>query len=133
MKIAYIMRGVPGSGKSEVAKQLAKEIGAIHSTDDFFYVNGEYRFDPGRLQENHDRNFEAFCQSLHQGIPVVICDNTNMRHLHFQRYVDAAKQAGYLVAIVVIPRPKPEVAAQRTVHNVPVAVIQRMISRWEPQ
>jgi predicted kinase len=131
MKIAYIMRGVPGSGKSTLAKQLANSNGAIHSTDDFFCVDGKYFFNPEYLQEYHKRNFDAFCLSLNNGVPVVILDNTNTRRWHFERYVEAAKQAGYLVAFVILPHPAPEVATQRTLHKVPAYAIKRMIEEWE--
>lgn len=131
MKIAYVMRGVPGSGKSALAKTLAGDNGAIHSTDDFFYVDGEYRFDGERLRSYHERNFEAFCNSLRNGVQVVVLDNTNTRHWHFERYVVAAQQAGYRVAFVVMPHPTPEVAAQRTLHKVPVQAIAKMIEKWE--
>lgn len=125
------MRGVPGSGKSTIAKILAGDGGSTHSTDDFFYVDGEYRFNPKQLSENHDRNFTAFCHSLSVGIPIVICDNTNIKHSHFDRYVIAATQAGYFVAFVVMPHPEPEVAARRTIHKVPATAIARMINEWE--
>lgn len=132
MGVAYIMRGVPGSGKSTLAKRLAESFrGVIHSTDDFFYVGGVYHFDASRLREYHDRNYEAFCCSLNDGVPVVICDNTNTRRWNFERYVEAAYRAGYMVAFVVMPHPEAEVAAQRTTHNVPVVAIQRMIDEWE--
>lgn len=131
MKIAYIMRGVPGSGKSTIAKMLANGNGVIHSTDDYFYVDGEYCFNPFQLSENHDRNFQAFCRSLDEGVPIVICDNTNVRRCDFEGYVNSAIQAGYLVAFVIMSHPKAEVASERTAHKVPVVVIQRMIDYWE--
>ena len=38
IKYAYIMRGIPGSGKSTAAKKIAGEEGKIHSTDTYFMV-----------------------------------------------------------------------------------------------
>lgn len=131
MNIALIMRGVPGSGKSTLAKCLAGSVGVIHSTDDYFCVDGEYRFDPEKLREYHDRNFEAFCRSVCSNVPIVICDNTNTHRWHFERYVIAAQNAGYRVGFVVMPHPDSTVAAQRTLHKVPVGAIQRMIDTWE--
>lgn len=132
LKVAYIMRGVPGSGKSTVARQIANGASrVIHSTDDYFYSGGEFRFDRRRLSEYHDRNYEAFCHSLDAGEPVVICDNTNVRRWEFRRYEESAIKAGYIVALVVMPHPVASVAAQRTLHGVPVHIIQRMIDRWE--
>ena len=131
MNVVYIMRGVPGSGKSTLARKLVNGTGVIHSTDDFFYEGGVYRFNPDELDKNHRRNFQAFCRSLAEGVPVVICDNTNAKRWHFKPYVEAAKRAGYTVAFVVLPHPEAEVAAQRNIHNVPLLSIQRMIREWE--
>lgn len=131
MKIAYIMRGIPGSGKSTLAKILAGDSGAIHSTDSYFYVDGEYRFDPIRLPEFHARNLSAFCESLCRGIPIVVCDNVNSKLEYCRPYVEVAKKAGYQVAIVMLPHLNPEMAAARSIHKVPVATIERLIAEWE--
>lgn len=131
MNIAYILRGVPGSGKSTIAKHLTAGGGVIHSTDDFFYVNGKYIFDYRKLSEYHEKNFEAFCRSLKEGVSVVVCDNTNVRRKDFEPYVRAAEDAGYVAAVVTLPHPDPEVAAQRNVHNVSADTISRLIKAWE--
>ena len=125
------MRGVPGSGKSTVAKRLANGISRIHSTDDFFLIDGKYHFDPEQLAENHDRNFKMFCNSLNEDIPIVVCDNTNIKRWEFERYVNAATQAGYFVAFVLMPHPEPELASQRSIHKVPIETIKQMIVEWE--
>lgn len=129
--IAYIMRGVSGSGKSTVARKLAGEVGKIHSTDDFYMVDGVYVFDIEKRTKNHEANYAAFCHSLEQRIPVVICDNTNTKHWECQRYVDAAQKAGYIVAIVSLPHPDPKVAAARNLHGVTEEIILRQMSNWQ--
>ena len=49
-KNLYLVRGVPGAGKSTFAKNL----GCTHfETDEFFMVDGEYKFDPSKLKEAH--------------------------------------------------------------------------------
>ncbi len=130
--IVIIARGVPGSGKTTAVKALTVgRNAAIHSTDDYFYVDGEYRFDPARLAEYHDRNFKAFCASLHAGIPIVVCDNTNIQKWQYQRYVEVAQKADYRVVFLVMPHPDLVVAAKRNKHNVPLDVIRKMIKKWE--
>jgi adenylate kinase family enzyme len=47
------MRGLPGSGKSTKAKKIAGEKGVIYSTDDYFMVNGEYKYNPKMILEYH--------------------------------------------------------------------------------
>lgn len=125
------MRGLPGSGKSTRAAQLAGECGAIHSTDDFFMVDGEYVFDPAMLGRYHDRNYASFVESLGKGVPVVICDNTNSQTWEWERYYLVARDYGYRVVFIEIGHPPTEECARRTTHGVPVEVIRRMIERWE--
>lgn len=131
MKIALIMRGIPGSGKSTMANQLAGDKGIVHSADDYFGKGDDYLFDPSRLAECHDLNLEAFAESIRARASIVVCDNVNMRRWCFEEYVAIAKEAGYLVAIVNMPHPEPEVAAKRNIHKCPLETIKRMIARWE--
>lgn len=131
LNIAYIMRGVQGSGKSTLARKLIEGGGIIHSTDDFFLVDGEYRFNPQKLGEYHNRNYQNFCRSLRDNVPIVVCDNVNAKRWHFERYANSARNAGYIVAFLIMPHPNPEVAAKRTVHNVPSQTIRRIIEEWE--
>jgi predicted kinase len=128
---AIIMRGVPGSGKSTIAKLLAGETGVIHSTDSYFYIEGVYSFSPSFLSQNHEKNFRAFCESLKKGVPIVICDNTNVERAHFAHYISAAEAAGYQVDIVAMPHPDPEVAATRNEHGASSETIRQMIADWE--
>jgi len=131
-KRAIILRGVSGSGKSTKARELAGETGKIHSTDDFFMVNGKYVFDPAQLPRYHKLNFEAFKADLALGVSPVIVDNTNTRKWEYENYLEAAKAAGYDVEVISIPHIDPALAAIRNTHGVPEAAIRRMISRWEP-
>lgn len=125
------MRGVPGSGKSTVARTIAGENGKIHSTDEYFYENDTYRFDHTKLKEYHNKNFSKFCSSLIDGVSTVVCDNTNIAKWQYQRYVSEAKKYGYIVAIIAMPHPEPKVAAKRNIHGVPQHVIKKMIMDWE--
>lgn len=65
-----LIRGLPGSGKTTLAEQIMKEWKEIRdgrgrqvksckliAADDFFMVDGEYKFDPSKLSEAH-----AWCQ-----------------------------------------------------------------------
>ncbi len=55
MKTLYIVRGVPGSGKSTFAKTLG---GTHFETDNYFMIDGEYKFDFTKIKEAHN-----WCQS----------------------------------------------------------------------
>lgn len=139
-KIAYILIGVPGSGKSTRAQELMRDALAvpgasavIHSTDQYFMVEGEYKFDPNKLGGYHMRNLDAFKASLDEGITCVICDNTNVRARDRRPYKDAARGRGYEVQEVVVGTFDEEhyrIYAKRNSHGVPLDVIQKMGERY---
>lgn len=126
------MRGMPGGGKSTIAKKLAGDSGTIHSTDELSYVDGKYAYEPEKLKERHDKNYESFIESLKQSVETVICDNTNMKMWEFARYKYAAEEHGYRVALVTVPFVDVEVAHKRNAHNTPKEAIEKLLRRWEP-
>lgn len=133
----YIMRGLPGSGKSTKAKELAGKLGKVFSTDDFFMQDGEYRFDANRLPEYHRRNLDASTMAMRRGTGVVVIDNTNIEPWHFDKYVEAGRLYGYELEFVEFdPRnysdAKLKELASRNTHRVPEAAIRSMKDKWVP-
>lgn len=138
-KTLTIMRGVPGSGKSTLANALANVPGVdtapVFSTDDFFMVDGEYRFDPSRLGANHAANLARTVAALEAGTPHVIVDNTMTQAWEAREYCRAAVRLGYTVQFIEARAPWARDAgecARRNTHSVPEAAIVGMLARWEP-
>lgn len=134
-----LMRGVSGSGKSTLAEKICAEqdFAVIVSTDDFFMVDGEYRFDPKRLGEFHAANVNRTEDAMVEKCPCIIVDNTNTQAWEMKPYVELAVTHGYTVKIV---EPEPvsfeelmERQAQRSDQNkaLPAEVVQRMLNRFE--
>lgn len=111
-KKMFIMRGVPGSGKSTYAKKLLNNFGInidsnkilkshILSTDDFFYDENEiYRHDKSKLKKFHQLNeSRAEIQMLLKCNPIII-DNTNIDISNFVTYYKLAKNYNYEVEII---------------------------------
>jgi predicted kinase len=132
-QIMIIMRGIPGSGKSTMAKKIADQRGAlISSADNFFFIDGKYTFRPDRIGDAH-----RYCQSnltrdLRLGKDVIV-DNTNTQLFDMEWYINLAKHSDIPVYKCEIPfdRTKPEYYAARNIHGVPVEKIQRMMDRWQ--
>lgn len=138
LKIAVIMRAIPGSGKSTFAKKIKTSTEAsgltcsIHSSDEKFMVNGEYKFDQSLLGAHHLANHREFCKAMSDGINVVIGDNTNIKRKDYMTYVESAKAAGYRVVSISFVPGDVQMHFQRNVHSVPMDVIQRMKDSFNP-
>jgi predicted kinase len=144
-KVAIIMRGLPGSGKSYWVEQYLQSLGlevalrikqyGLFSTDALFYHQGKYVFKAQKLSEYHQRNLASFIQALANGEPIVICDNTNINHWEYIAYEAAAKALGYQVKTVIVGQPKSAahqlLCSQRNQHKVPLAQIKKMASMFE--
>ena len=102
-QVLIVMRGIPGSGKSTKAKQLAGTNGVIHSTDDVIEAQGDYNeffekmfaskdFSP--LSKAHSTNLKNLIESLKNGVSPVILDNTNIKQNEAKAAVKAALEMG---------------------------------------
>jgi len=88
MKIAILMRGYAGGGKSYKAEQLAKEYDAVLcSADDYWIKSGKYVFDPSKLGAAHQECYDKFVTAIRKGKNVII-DNTNLDARSVEKYLD---------------------------------------------
>ena len=143
MKQVFILRGLPGSGKSYYAQNLADELAGadesqyvICSTDDYFINDlGEYQFDKFKLPQYHNLNLARFINALAQNIPLVIVDNTNIKKWEFIAYAQAAVALGYQVKEVIVGEVKDKsmqhLYAKRNSHNIQLKTISKMAYMFE--
>lgn len=118
-----LVRGASGSGKSTFAKKLAAKIGAeVYEADDFFMVNGQYRFDPNKLGWAHRSNQERTYNALKSGKTVIVSNTmTSMREIR-----DYTKMADELGIPVEVYRSE---GRFQNVHKVPEEVVLNMRNR----
>ncbi|CAM4233648.1 AAA family ATPase [Pseudoalteromonas maricaloris] len=143
MKQVFILRGLPGSGKSHYAQTLADDFVSgdetqyfICSTDDYFLnENGEYHFEKQRLSEYHNLNLARFINALAEGIPLVVVDNTNIKKWEFVAYASAAVAMGYQVKEVIVGEIKDKslqhLYAKRNSHGIGLKTISKMAHLFE--
>jgi predicted kinase len=100
--ILYIMRGVPGSGKSHLALRLAGDPSKVFSTDEFFErMEGGYaaNWKMDRLFPAHKWNQRRVREAMQRGISPVVVDNTNIRIKEARPYVEMGVQYQYHMEI----------------------------------
>lgn len=141
--VVIIMRGLPGSGKSHLARRLLAahprpEACTIVSTDDYFVdpVTGQYRFDVRHLSAAHDWNYARFAYALQNAQELVIVDNTNVELWEAKQYVELALQYRYHVEF---HQPSTQWWLDRDLdtlsrmnsHNISVGKLLMMLGKWQ--
>jgi predicted kinase len=128
MKI-IIIRGISGSGKStHIAKHFPNAY--VVSADHFFGTGANYNFDPKKLGAAHADCLEKFKQAIRRHVPEIVVDNTNTQLWEFSKYVEFAKENGYVVTVVRL-KIDPAVAAKRNIHGVPEEKVKQMQGRFQ--
>ena len=115
-----LIRGLPGSGKSTMAKKQFPN--HVHLEADMFHVNkdGAYKFDHNLIRDSHEwcqKTAEIF---LNNGMDVVV-SNTFTRLWEMEDYIPLAKHVRIFEAK----------GNFGSIHGVPKEVVDRMRENWE--
>lgn len=137
-KICFILRGLPGSGKTAVADFLA---GVCHaagywsirkSLDDFRYVDGKYVYNKEKNSEVTEKYYQSLMDWIDNNYAqdVVILDNTHSRAWEYASAKELFEAKGYTVVVLETQRDFESCCLQNS-HSVPRAAVQNMVDRWE--
>lgn len=135
-KVLYILRGLPGSGKSTVANSLTST-DRVFEADKYFYdSDGNYNFDGSKLGEAHAwcKEQVEFCMmpaengetNWFPNLPIVV-SNTNTTEKEFKPYVELAEKYGYAVVFLVVENRH----GNKSLHDVPEASLDKMEKRFQ--
>jgi len=133
-----LIRGLPGAGKTTFAQMLNSKIWDVHieyiCTDDFFMVDGEYKFDPSKLVEFHTKclqQVEWWMMPTKDGtnpIHTIFVHNTFTRFdIEMKPYYDLAKEYNWNIHSLIMENRH----SSSNVHNVPERTIANMRDRFE--
>jgi predicted kinase len=105
MKELYLLRGLPGAGKST----LAKSLGGRHIEADQYFIRGlddVYTFDASKLKNAHEwcqLTVESHMMNSYDGLyNKITVSNTFTQEWEMQPYFDLAEKYGYRVYSLIV-------------------------------
>ena len=141
----YILRGLPGSGKSTYARgrwpgltparyaPMGWSPMAVSGDHFFTSLDGVYAFNLSQLGEAHVDAQRHLIRALEAKTPEVVVDNTHSRLWEFSVALELARVFGYEVEVVDLfdAGLTDEELAGRNSHGVTVEIIAKQRGRWE--
>lgn len=119
----YIVRGLPGAGKSTFVRQYLNY--CVHfEADQFFIRNGVYRFKGKQIEAAHSWCYGQVVYYLDRGYDVAV-SNTFTMMWELEKYLDIPCLVDCTISVV-------EMKTQfNSVHGIPDDKFEIMKNRWE--
>ena len=128
MKQLFLLRGLPGSGKSTVAKIISGGSGPTHYEADMYFMrNGKYEFDGSKLKHAHEWCKDMVYMDMLKGVPTIAVSNTFTQEWEMEAYYELAKEHGYTVFSLVVENRH----GGQNEHGVPADKLEQMKNRFE--
>ena len=117
----YLIRGIPGSGKSTYAKSLGC---LVVEADMYSMRNGVYDYDHTRIGDAHAWSLEMAKMAMDRGMDVAVA-NTFVYYKFMDPYIQYANRLNIPVKIIKCN------GNHKSVHPVPKKIIEAMKQNWE--
>lgn len=127
-KTLYLIRGVPGAGKSTFAEEFSESVEAHWYETDSYFVNekGAYDFKAEKLKDAHEDCRRQVERIMKLTDDHMVVSNTFTTEKELKPYLDLAEKYGYKVVSLVVENRH----GNQSVHNVPEETVQKMKNRF---
>lgn len=129
MKELFLLRGLPGAGKSTLAKMLVGDKDYCHKEADMYFVDrdGNYKFNPSQLKDAHKWCQDEIEFAMKYDHSPVVVSNTFTQEWEMQSYYELAEKYGYRVHSLIVENRHGGVNE----HGVPEDKLEIMKNRFE--
>lgn len=128
MPTLLLIRGIPGTGKTTLAKTIKDTNGIpyFHVEADMYFTqkDGSYQYDRSKINEAHTWCQKKAAEALEKGLNVVV-SNTFCQDWEIEPYILMAKVLGIPYEIISLKK------EYGSIHNLPKDVMQRFRNRFK--
>ena len=126
MNTLVLLRGLPGSGKSTVAKLFGK---APHYEADMYFIDadGTYSFNASKIKDAHNWCRHSVMADMKKGYPIVVVSNTFTQEWEMEAYYLLAEELGYRVVSMIVENRH----GGKNIHDCPEEKVEMMRNRFE--
>ena len=134
--IMFIMRGLPGSGKSTLIKEIIKIYpnAVICSNDHYLMENDQYIWSSERCYYGHRYSKKLATKCCEMNCPILIIDNTNITEIETEVYFQIALKHSYVTVLVTPQTPwsfDPIELSKRGQHNVSLEALKIKLKHFQ--
>lgn len=125
MKELFLIRGVPGAGKTTLTKSLNVD---VRFSADMYHVNGNgvYDWKPQNVKLSHEWCQSQVITAMQEGRSIAV-DNTFTTFRELGPYFELAKRFEYRVTTLIVENRH----GNKSIHNVPEETIEKMKARFD--
>ena len=134
-KTLYVVRGLPGSGKSTFAEKIVGHNFSVCEADKYFInkETGEYNFDVSKIKDAHKYCYDLVETYMKDSLVndqfyrEIAVSNTFTQEWEMKPYFELAEKYGYTVFVTIVENRH----GGKNVHGVPDDKLEIMRNRFE--